>query len=229
MGNTSKLCSKLKTDEDRQMIKMKKLVRSLVIALGGVFIAATASEAASISFRSFYRSAIDANNIFGIPIRPGTDAQISIEVNTFLNGIYPTFPSNRQVSISFSVTVDDWGEIGFPGDQPYPLNFDLLLPQNQIHSETFIIPVLNNLRKDGNADLSLRFNSASLKGDGLLYPDIDLLNEFGPVGFQEGVDFHPQIYRDVPEPSTMLCAAVALGWGAWLKRKNSSHQNETNL
>ncbi len=212
------------------MIKMKKLVRSLVVALGGVFITATASEAASISFDSSYRSRIDANNIFGIPIRPGGEAEISVEVNTSLNGIYPPFPSNRQVSISFSVTVDDWGEIGFPGDQPYPLDFYLLLPQNQIHRESFIIPVLDNLRKDGNADLSLRFNSASLKGDGLLYPDIDLLNEFGPVGFKEGVDFQPYIYSTgVPEPSTMLCAAVALGWGAWLKRKNSSHQNKTNL
>jgi len=31
----------------------------------------------------------------------------------------------------------------------------------------------------------------------------------------------------VPEPVTILGAAVALGWGGWLKRKNSSEQNKT--
>jgi hypothetical protein len=33
----------------------------------------------------------------------------------------------------------------------------------------------------------------------------------------------------VPEPATILGAAVALGWGGWLKRKNSSQQNKTKL
>jgi hypothetical protein len=31
----------------------------------------------------------------------------------------------------------------------------------------------------------------------------------------------------VPEPATILGTAVALGWGGWLKRKNSSQQNKT--
>lgn len=31
----------------------------------------------------------------------------------------------------------------------------------------------------------------------------------------------------VPEPATILGASVALGWGGWLKRKNSSQQNKT--
>jgi hypothetical protein len=31
----------------------------------------------------------------------------------------------------------------------------------------------------------------------------------------------------VPEPATILATAVALGWGGWLKRKNSSKQNKT--
>ena len=31
----------------------------------------------------------------------------------------------------------------------------------------------------------------------------------------------------VPEPTTILTAAVALGWGGWLKRKNSSQQDKT--
>jgi hypothetical protein len=34
--------------------------------------------------------------------------------------------------------------------------------------------------------------------------------------------------EDVPEPTTILSAAIAVGWGAWLKRKNSSQQNKTN-
>ncbi len=31
----------------------------------------------------------------------------------------------------------------------------------------------------------------------------------------------------VPEPTTILTAAVALGWGGWLKQKNSSQQDKT--
>jgi hypothetical protein len=31
----------------------------------------------------------------------------------------------------------------------------------------------------------------------------------------------------VPEPTTMLGTAVALGWGGWMKRKNSIKQNKT--
>ena len=35
------------------------------------------------------------------------------------------------------------------------------------------------------------------------------------------------VTESVPEPTTILTAAIALGWGGWLKRKNSSPQNKT--
>ncbi len=35
------------------------------------------------------------------------------------------------------------------------------------------------------------------------------------------------VTESVPEPTTILTAAIALGWGGWLKRKNSSQQNKT--
>ena len=35
------------------------------------------------------------------------------------------------------------------------------------------------------------------------------------------------VAESVPEPTTILTAAVALGWGGWLKRKNSSQQDKT--
>jgi hypothetical protein len=34
-------------------------------------------------------------------------------------------------------------------------------------------------------------------------------------------------YETVPEPTTILTAAIAVGWGGWLKRKNSSQQDKT--
>jgi hypothetical protein len=34
------------------------------------------------------------------------------------------------------------------------------------------------------------------------------------------------VAEPVPEPTTILTAAVALGWGGWLKRKKSSQQNK---
>jgi len=36
-----------------------------------------------------------------------------------------------------------------------------------------------------------------------------------------------EVTESVPEPTTILTAAIALGWGGWLKRKNSSQQNNT--
>jgi len=36
-----------------------------------------------------------------------------------------------------------------------------------------------------------------------------------------------EVAESVPEPTTILTAAVALGWGGWLKRKNSSQQDKT--
>ncbi len=35
------------------------------------------------------------------------------------------------------------------------------------------------------------------------------------------------VTESVPEPTTILTAAIALGWGGWLKRKKSSQQNKT--
>ena len=35
------------------------------------------------------------------------------------------------------------------------------------------------------------------------------------------------VAEPVPEPTTILTAAVALGWGGWLKRKNSSQHDKT--
>ena len=36
-----------------------------------------------------------------------------------------------------------------------------------------------------------------------------------------------EVTEPVPEPTTILTAAIALGWGGWLERKNSSQQNKT--
>jgi hypothetical protein len=40
-------------------------------------------------------------------------------------------------------------------------------------------------------------------------------------------DITPDVAEPVPEPTTILSAAIALGWGGWLKRNNSKQQNKT--
>ena len=35
-----------------------------------------------------------------------------------------------------------------------------------------------------------------------------------------------EVTEPVPEPTTILCAGIALSWGGWMKRKNSSQQNK---
>jgi hypothetical protein len=47
------------------------------------------------------------------------------------------------------------------------------------------------------------------------------------VAFPDLIVETAEVAEPVPEPTTILTAAIALGWGGWLKRKNSSQQNKT--
>jgi hypothetical protein len=54
-------------------------------------------------------------------------------------------------------------------------------------------------------------------------------NEFGEVNLNEAnliITTVDEVTEPVPEPTTILTAAIALGWGGWLKRKNSIKQNK---
>jgi hypothetical protein len=89
-----------------------------------------------------------------------------------------------------------------PGIKPAPIfAFDNVLP--------FISQRINN--NDTSAGFSLRIN------DGYL-----TLNEEASLTI-----ITADVTESVPEPTTILTAAIALGWGGWLKRKNSSQQNKT--
>ena len=63
------------------MIKIKKLIRSLVIASSGLFIAATASDAASISFRPT-GTQLDQDEILDFSGNPGDLVNIEILIDT---------------------------------------------------------------------------------------------------------------------------------------------------
>jgi hypothetical protein len=55
-------------------------------------------------------------------------------------------------------------------------------------------------------------------------------NTFGEVNLNEAnliITTVDEVTEPVPEPTTILSAAIALGWGGWLKRKNSIKQNKT--
>jgi hypothetical protein len=41
------------------------------------------------------------------------------------------------------------------------------------------------------------------------------------------LEVHAEHEEHVPEPGTILCASVALGWGGWMKRKNLIKQDKT--
>jgi hypothetical protein len=86
-----------------------------------------------------------------------------------------------------------------PGIKPYFV-FDELIP--------FISESIKN--NDTFVGFSLRVDDAYLT-----------LNENASLTI-----ITDNVAEPVPEPTTILTAAVALGWGGWLKRKKSSQQNK---
>jgi hypothetical protein len=88
-----------------------------------------------------------------------------------------------------------------PGIKPSPFFYFDVLP--------FISQSIKN--NDTSAGFSLRINDAYLT-----------LNEDARLTI-----ITADVTESVPEPTTVLTAAVALGWGGWLKRKNSSQQHKT--
>jgi hypothetical protein len=222
------------------MIKMKKLIRSLVVALGGVFIGATASDAAGIGF--FTNGLIeDYHGQFSdIEIAPGQLIPFFIHAETPVTLPNPSI--NDLVVINYSVIIDDPAEIEFSSNPQNPalsnlgnptlsnlgnptldfiFGFALNYNRNE-HSPSFWIKTLDGLRNDGMSDLSFRLNSAYFVNNSGGIQDIT--NLFGGAGVQGTLDFQApgSPSQNTPEPGTMLSAAVALGWGAWLKRKNAS-------
>ena len=88
-----------------------------------------------------------------------------------------------------------------PGIKPSPFFYFDVLP--------FISQSIKN--NDTSAGFSLRIDDAYLT-----------LNQDARLTI-----ITADVTESVPEPTTVLTAAVALGWGGWLKRKNSSQQNKT--
>jgi len=88
-----------------------------------------------------------------------------------------------------------------PGIKPSPFFYFDVLP--------FISQSIKN--NDTSAGFSLRIDDAYLT-----------LNQDARLTI-----ITADVTESVPEPTTVLTAAVALGWGGWLKRKNSSQQHNT--
>ena len=88
-----------------------------------------------------------------------------------------------------------------PGIKPSPFFYFDVLP--------FISQSIKN--NDTSAGFSLRIDDAYLT-----------LNQDARLTI-----ITADVTEPVPEPTTVLTAAVALGWGGWLKRKNSSQQHKT--
>jgi hypothetical protein len=73
-----------------------------------------------------------------------------------------------------------------------------------------------------NGDAFAGFGIRALNLGGLA-----LKNTYAP-GIQPRLIFETaDVTEPVPELTTILCAAIALGWGGWLKRKHSSPQHKT--
>jgi hypothetical protein len=200
------------------MIKMKRLIRSLVIASGGLFIAATASNAASISFTPT-GTQLDTDEILDIEASPGQVINFSIDVNTFFIETAFDLP-NREVEINFTILLDskELQFLKFPENSGiFPTIF---VPQNTLGRIIVSTRVLDGLTNDGSSDFAILFRSAYIGGHGFAGENVS--RSFGGVGDNQRVEVQP-----VPEPATIFGSALALSVGGWLKRKKSSQQNKT--
>jgi len=202
------------------MIKMKRLIRSLIIASGGLFLAATASNAASISFAPTGEQ-LDKDRISDIKTATGEVLEFAI--------ISESFQLFSDVWVNFAVKLDTT-ELKFLNSSGLPvLELFLRVPKDKSVRTNFKVEVLDGLNNDGDADLSLLFKSAyfpNISGE----PDLnsDVSESFG---FKRDVN-NPPVVQDVevqpvPEPTTIFGSTLALGVGGWLKRKKSSQQNKT--
>jgi hypothetical protein len=215
------------------MIKVKKLIRSLVIASSGLFIAATACDAASLSFRP-RGTQLDQDEILDFSGNPGDLVSLEIFVDT--SGI-DTSPNFGNIVILFSVFLDptELRTVNFPvmTDQSYPENyFSANFPQNtRAPVATIPVKMLNGLINDGAADVTLKLSSAYTRNSSGVRNDVtNLFQVGGGFGSEQTVDFQPvpePTTQPVPEPTTIFGSALALGVGGWLKRKKSSQQNKT--
>jgi hypothetical protein len=209
------------------MIKIKKLIRSLVIASSGLFIAATACDAASISLRPT-GTQLDQDEILDFSGNPGDLVEFEILMDSTGINSNPNFNIKR-IYINFSIFLDptELRTINFPvqTDQSYPENYfeANLLPNTTMLNTRFPVKMLDSLINDGAADLTLKLDSAFAVDDNGVRQDVSNSFEvWGKVGSVQGVDFQP-----VPEPTTIFGSAIALGLGGWLKQKKSSQKNKT--
>jgi hypothetical protein len=207
------------------MIKLKKLIRSLVIASSGLFITATACDAASISFRPT-GTQLDQDEILDFSGKPGDLVEFEILIDT--NGINLT-PNFNNVVIEFSLFLDptELRTINFPveTDESYPNNYFSTNFSENTTAPVALVPIkmLEGLINDGTADLRLKLDSAYTRNSSDVGQDVTNLFEVGgKFGSEQTLDFQP-----VPEPTTIFGSALALGVGGWLKRKKSSQQNKT--
>jgi hypothetical protein len=194
------------------MIKMKRLIRSLVIASGGLLIAATASNAASISFAP-EGTQLDTDEIFDIEVAKDDLIDFNVSVNP---------QSSSSVDIYFSIRLDTnelklvWNDktrpIGFE-ETAKGFNIRTVIAPNMMSMTNFQVKVLSGVISNGIDDVLLQLESASIGGQ-------DVKGSFKPV--TQEVEVQP-----VPEPTTIFGSALALGVGGWLKRKKSSQQNKT--
>jgi hypothetical protein len=211
------------------MIKIKKLIRSLVIASSGLFIAATACDAASISLRPT-GTQLDQDEILDFSGNPGDLVFFEILMDTTGINANPNFPNFniKRIYLSFSIFLDptelqtvDFPVTGYSFSENY-------FQSNHLPNETslntiFPVKMLDSLINDGAADLTLKLDSAFAIDDNGVQQDVSNSFEvWGKFGSEQTVDFQP-----VPEPTTIFGSALALGVGGWLKRKKSSQQNKT--
>ena len=211
---------------------MKRLIRSLVIASGGLFLAATASNAASISFRPT-GTQLDQDKILDFSGNPGDIVEFEILIDT--NGINLNSNFNNVV-IQFALLLDptELRTINFPiqTDESYPENyFQVNFSTNTTTSIARVpIKMLESLINDGTPDLRLRLDLAytrSTSNDGRGQDVTNLFEVGGGFGSEQTLDFQPVDFQQVPEPTTIFGSALALSVGGWLKRKKSSQQKKT--
>jgi hypothetical protein len=164
-------------------------------------------------------------NFFLAPNKVISNAVLQVEIYSFLlTGVGIDTPTNPGSLGIFGYVGNGTGETSDFEAGVFLNSVDISSSSTGDILNFNVTPFVNQLVNNG--DVFAGFGIHALNFGGLFLNNKN--NPYNPSGIPPRLIIETaDVTEPVPEPTTILTAAIALGWGGWLKRKNSNQQNKT--